>query len=389
MRRAICSGSISACEVNPAEPGPALEADYFDGLSARSHPVRARVVGSTLAIEGEAIDLHVPLREVRWPERTRHGARIAHFQHGGALQAGDVAQWDGWLHASGIGESVVVKAQQSWRWVAASVLALVLGIGALFAWGVPWLARGIVALLPATLDERIGASTLESIDGHLLRPSGLAPERQARIRAAFESALGALPPSTVPQHRVLFRKSRIGPNAFALPGGTIVLTDELVELMDDDETVLTGVLAHELGHVDLRHGMRLVVQVGAMGALASLVLGDFSGLLAAAPVLLGQAAYSRDAEREADREAVRVLRAAGISPQVMVTLFERLAQRRENKREATGDARRDAADAGSKGEPKAGEPRADPAPGWLGVAIASHPADSARIDYFRAAAAAR
>ena len=372
--------------MNSAEPGPPLAADYFDGRSARSRPVRARVVGSELAIEGEAIDLRVPLRDVRWPERTRHGARIAHFQHGGALQAADVAQWDRWLHASGIGESMIVKAQQSWRWVAASVLVLVLGIGALYAWGVPFLARGIVALLPATVDERIGASTLESIDGQLLRPSGLAPERQARIRAAFESALGALPPATVPPHRVLFRKSRIGPNAFALPGGTIVLTDELVELMDDDEAVLTGVLAHELGHVALRHGMRLVVQVGAMGALASLVLGDFSGLLAAAPVLLGQAAYSRDAEREADAQSVRVLRAAGISPQVMVTLFERLAQRRESRPQSKGG---ESASGSPAGDAKANEPRADASPGWLGVAIASHPADSARIEYFRAAAAAR
>ena len=386
MRRAICSGSISACEVNPAESGPALAADYFDGRSARSRPVHARVVGSELAIEGEGMDLRVPLREVRWPERTRHGARIAHFAHGGALQALEAAQWDGWLHASGIGESAIVKAQQSWHWVAASVLVLVLGIGALFAWGVPWLARGIVALLPATLDERIGASTLESIDGPLLRPTGLSAQQQARIRAAFETALAALPPSTVPQHRVLFRQSRIGPNAFALPGGTMVLTDELVELMSDDEAVLTGVLAHELGHVRLRHGMRLVVQVGAMGALASLVLGDFSGLLAAAPVLLGQAAYSRDAEREADAESVRVLRAAGISPQVMVTLFERLAQRRERKPQSDDG---ESSSGGPAGEAKTDEPRADRSPGWLGVAIASHPADAARIGYFRAAAASR
>ncbi len=386
MRRATCSGSISACEVNVAEPGPPLEADYFDGRSARSHPVRARVVGSELAIDGQGIDLRVPLREVRWPERTRHGARIAHFEHGGALQALEAAQWDGWLLESGIGESVIVTAQQSWRWVAASVAVLVLGIAALFVWGVPSLARGIVALLPASLDERIGASTLESIDGSLLRPTALPPERQARIRAAFESALVALPPSTVPPHRVLFRQSRIGPNAFALPGGTIVMTDELVELMDDDEAVLTGVLAHELGHVELRHGMRLVVQVGAMGALASLVLGDFSGLLAAAPVLLGQAAYSRDAEREADAESVRVLRAAGISPQVMVTLFERLAQRRERKPQADGGK---PASGAAAGDAKTDEPRADRSPGWLGVAIASHPADAARIEYFRAAAAAR
>ena len=347
--------------MNPGDPGPApLAVDYFDGRSARSMPVHIRIEGSELRIEGDAIDLRLPLREVRWPERTRHGARIAQLRPGGALQARDPAQWDAWLQAGGVRESAIVGAQQSWRWVLASVALLVLGIGVLFTWGVPWMARGVVALIPPSIDARVGESTLASIDGQLLQPSTLSAPRQARLRAAFESALAALPPESVSAHQVLFRRSRIGPNAFALPGGSIVLTDELVELMQDDSAVLTGVLAHELGHVRQRHGMRLLVQVGAMGALASLVLGDFSSLLAAAPVLLGQAAYSRDAEREADAEAVRVLHAARISPEVMVTLFERLAEK-----------------------------RGDGAANGLGVAIASHPADAARIAYFRDAARAR
>src|SRR4030095_10063794 len=117
-------------------------------------------------------------------------------------------------------------------------------------------------------------------------------------------------------------KSRIGPNAFALPGGTIILTDDLVKRVGADEAVLIGVLGHELGHLRHRHGMRMLIEVGALGAIASVLVGDFSTLLASMPVWLGQAAYSRDAEREADAEAVRVLRASGASPAVMVGFFE-------------------------------------------------------------------
>ena len=82
----------------------------------------------------------------------------------------------------------------------------------------------------------------------------------------------------MPRHRLVFRKSRIGPNAFALPGGTMVMTDQLVELVDHDDAVLTGVLAHELGHLQARHGMRMLVQATAIGAVSSLVFGDFSAL---------------------------------------------------------------------------------------------------------------
>ncbi len=366
MRPATCSGSTSGCDhVNGSGPGSALAVDYFDGRSARAQPVRIRIDGSELHVTadaGSAFELRLPLREVTWPERTRHGARIAHLRRGGALQARDPSRWDEWLQANGVRDSPVVRLQQSWRWVIAGTAALVLGIAVFFVWGLPSLARGVVALIPPAIDARIGESALDSIDGQLLQPSSLSLARQERVRAAFDAALSALPPDSAgAPHRLLFRKSRIGPNAFALPGGAIVLTDELVELVRDDTAVLTGVLAHELGHVRQRHGMRLLVQVGALGALASLVLGDFSTLLASAPVLLGQAAYSRDAEREADAHAVRVLQAARISPEVMVSLFEKLAEKR-------GDAK------GSD---------------WLGVAIASHPADAARIAYFRAAALGR
>jgi Zn-dependent protease with chaperone function len=88
------------------------------------------------------------------------------------------------------------------------------------------------------------------------------------------------------------------------------------------------------------------------------------------PVLLGQASYSRAAEREADAEAVLILQAASISPEVMVTLFEKMAQRSGDKDAPAG------ADTG----------RAERQSSWLGIAFASHPADAERVAYFRQAA---
>ncbi len=102
------------------------------------------------------------------------------------------------------------------------------------------------------------------------------------------------------------------------------MTDQLAQLFEADAAVLTGVLAHELGHVQHRHGMRMVVQASAIGLVSSLVLGDFSTVLAGAPVLLGQQSYSRDAEREADAYSAAVLKAAGLSPAVMVGFFEKM-----------------------------------------------------------------
>lgn len=101
----------------------------------------------------------------------------------------------------------------------------------------------------------------------------------------------------------MFRNAEeVGPNAFALPSGTIVMLDQLVELADDDKEVL-GVLAHELGHVERRHSARMMLQTSISGLALTWWLGDVSTLLAAAPGVMLGAKYSRDMETEADEYA--------------------------------------------------------------------------------------
>lgn len=340
-----------------------LAASYFDGRSARGQPVRLRLHDGRLHVTGEDTAFDLPVADVLWPERTRHGPRVAELPDGGSLQCTDAAAWDEWRRAAGQRDGWVVRLQQSWRGVLACVVGLVLAAYAFQQWGVPAAARAVAAAAPAQVDAALGQAVLVAVDESLMRPSRLPAATQQRIRAAFAAHLQGPGSAPLPPWQLLFRDSRIGPNALALPGGTLILTDQLVALVDEDQEVITAVLGHELGHVRHRHGLRMVVQVGLLGALSSLVLGDFSTVLASAPVLLGQANYSRAAEREADAEAVRLLRAAGISPAVMLRLFERLDQYREQQRKD--------------------QAAADPA--WWGLAFATHPADAERIRFFEQA----
>jgi predicted Zn-dependent protease len=189
-------------------------------------------------------------------------------------------------------------------------------------------------------------------DQKLLAPSKLPPARQEALRAQLLAAL-ARDRQGVPV-ALHFRSSKdLGPNAIALPGGSVVITDELVELLHDQPEVLIGVVGHERGHVQHRHGMRDLLQATLLSAGAGLAFGDFSGLLASAPVLLAQLRYSRDFEREADGEAIQVLHANGISPAVMAVLFERLRGERDG--------------------------------GAWPAALGSHPDDDERIETFRKA----
>jgi Zn-dependent protease with chaperone function len=342
-----------------------LPVEYFDGTSARPIPARLCRDGKRLWLEADGRVLAIDARRVDWPERRRHGARVAHLPDGGSLHGHDAAAWDAFVHAAGQGESWVVRAQQNWRATLAATLLLIGLLAGSYLWGLPLASRAALAFIPERIDSAVGEAAWAGIEGRWLQPSRLPAADQQRLRDAFARAVErADPADTRPAYTLRFHRSRLGPNAFALPGGTIVVTDELVELLKGRDDVILGVLAHELGHVRERHGMRMLVQVTLLGTITAAALGDFSSVLAGAPALLGQLAYSRDAEREADAESARVLRAAGIAPAVMVEFFERMERWRRSD-----EGRKHGADL-------------DP-----GIAFSSHPADAERIAFFRGAPA--
>lgn len=349
----------------PAPGG--VEADYFDGRHAKAHAVRVHVDADRLAIAGDDVHRSVPLAGLQWPERTRHGVRILQLPDGASLHCRDSLAWDTWsAAAAGRRDPLVVRVQQRWKWVMVSTLVLACLIGVSYKHLLPWAARAVVAVMPASADVAVGEAALSQIDdAGLMLPTTLSAAKQDAVRTAFAQAVARLP-GDVPAYRLEFRKSTIGPNAFALPGGAIVLTDDLYERVGGDKNILIGVLGHELGHLRHRHGMRMLVQAGVLSAAAGVLYGDFSTLFAQIPVLLGQASYSRDAEHEADVDAVRLLRANGISPAVMARFFEQIRQPRPGEKTDKGGV----------------VPQ-------MPIALASHPADADRIRFFEQAAQER
>ena len=196
---------------------------------------------------------------------------------------------------------------------AALIAGLALGILGLRA-TVPVVADLAVVLIPHRAEAFIGRQAFRELDAVIFSPTRLAEPRRARIAAAGQALTrqaGIDPPP-----EIHFRDAQsIGANAFAFPGGPIVITDDLVRVLGDDEKVL-AVLAHELGHVEERHGLRQVLRVGGMLVIASLVLGGDDSLLeelAAIAVSTASAGYSRDFERDADAFAGRLLESTGRS----------------------------------------------------------------------------
>ncbi len=207
-------------------------------------------------------------------------------------------------------------------WLAPAALGLVgiLVLGYLYA--IPLIASIGAARMPVAIADRLGAEVLSALDRQVFRPSEMPPARQQALEASFKKL--AFPEATRHPYTLVFRKSdAIGANAMALPSGTIVVTDELVKLAQDDREIL-GVLAHEAGHVDHRHGLRSVLQNSFVGLVLAWLFGDISSLAAAAPAALLEASYSRELEREADAYAIAVLRTSGIPLQHLANMLRRL-----------------------------------------------------------------
>lgn len=300
-----------------------IPAYYFDGISSRRHWVELSVQAGIATISGDAYR-EAPLSDLRVSERARHTPRKVTFPDGAYLEVLDNTAFAALLAETGHREPLVVTMQQSWRLTLIALVAIVAVMVLGYLYGLPAAAKTFAYALPEKAERAIGGEALGFLDKHMLAPSVLPAKRQQAIAARFGTLAASRPGA--PRYELVFRKSRIGPNAFALPSGHIVLTDEIVNLVVDDEAIM-GVLAHELGHLHERHLLRRLIESSAIGVAATALFGDVSSVIANIPTLMLDMKYSRDAEREADDYAGAMLQANGIPLSKLALVFEKLGER--------------------------------------------------------------
>jgi len=341
---------------------PPLHTCWYDGRQPRPQAVQIQVETHQLRLQPEhGVPRFYPLQAIRWPERTQGGTRQTELPDGSLLQHAEGSEWDLWYRASGLPERRVVGWMQSWRASLVALSGTVLMLGALWLWGIPWASRGLAALVPPRMEAEIGNYALSQLQPLFLKPSQLPVAEQAAIQAHFARLLASedrAPPDT---QLFFYSAPGLGPNAFALPGGSIVITDELLTLLTDEPDTVLGILGHELGHVIHRDVLILLIRAGLVSGLIAVVLGDVSSLLATVPATLATQAYSREVERRADAYAAERMHQLGLPPAALARFFEILLQQ-----------------AGEPTDPDAAERFSLP------IAISSHPEHRERIRFFRA-----
>lgn len=212
-------------------------------------------------------------------------------------------------------------------WLLTLPFALPLGFIALCAaayfWLLPYLSERMAMALPPEMDVKLGDPMFDSMKTDLS-----IDEVGSLTLQAFADKLVIAPTFKLRLH--LVRDEQI--NAFAMPGGHIVVYTGLLDKMTGPEE-LAALLSHEGTHVEKRHSTRGIARDLAGSMFLSLLLGDMGGLAEAVAQKgdeLKGLSYSRDLETEADTIGIRRMHANGVDPQGMVKLLELLEREAEN-----------------------------------------------------------
>lgn len=253
------------------------------------------------------------------------------------------------------------RLESNLKWVGASLIGLIVIGYVAVVFGLPLMSKQITALLPTSLDNQLAEHALPQLDKTVFKASTLSDDRKQTLSERFHQLL----PDSDRTYRLYFRDGGpLGANAFALPNGTIILTDQLIALADN-EHMITSVLLHEIGHIEHRHSMQNIVRQAGLSTLIAAMTGDVgmaSSLVLLLPTLLVQADYSREFEWEADTYALQAMINHQIAPTHFANMMEKLSDQASHTKE---DAE---------------------ATHWLDY-FASHPASQKRSERFRKAAA--
>lgn len=316
-----------------------FDAVYYDGRTSARQPVRVRGYTLVIQIVGEGLRLDVPLAKVRVDPPVGGTRRALHLPDGAQLQTDDHGAVEALFPRRHALEGWVHRIERNWLYALAAI-----ALTAAFSWwsvvdGLPLAAKIAAGFVPETWEAKLGEQTLGFFDGKLCRPSALDEARQRALQRRFATLTAGLADGY--DYRLLPRDCRgIGANAFALPGGTVVMTDPLAKLARNDDQI-SAVLAHEIGHVRHRHGLRMALQAAGLAALTAALFGDatsITSLATALPVALLQSGYSREFETEADDYAFQRLREVGLSPKAFADIMLLLEKSRQK---ATGGGTRD------------------------------------------------
>ena len=304
---------------------------WFEPDSSRRHDSTVQVDDSAyrLHLDGEVIRKGL-LQELEVSDRIGDMPRRLTWPDGAQFETANNDAVDEALCAGGHKASqwsLLHGLESHWGWVATALLVTVLVSYLGIRYGLPAASESIARKLPASVNKVVSEQALDALDRIAFAESKSSAERQAEVQRQFDALVETLPDAGV-DFTLHFRRMGDIPNAMALPGGDVVVTDAFLELIEHPDE-LDSVLLHEIGHVLEYHGMTQVIRASAVSVIAALAFGDLSAVGEVAtgvPIFMMQNSYSQRAESEADDYAFARMHKLGKDPKHFADIILRLSE---------------------------------------------------------------
>jgi Zn-dependent protease with chaperone function len=305
-----------------------MQGKLFDGHHARGINVTLHIDGQTLFVKSDEESFAYPIKTLRFSDRLGNIPRTIYLDETYRCEVKDndavdtmirdfhPRKFDLWLH----------HLESKMRYFLPSLLLLALFTYGFFTQGLPFISKQVAFALPQGILKQADEESLALFDRTIFEPSTLSTAQQKRLKSYFTPFY----PNDLPPLNLQFRsaKESVGANAFALPNGTIVFTDELVEMAKNDQELLS-IFLHEIGHIHHRHALRSILQNSTIVVITAFMTGDISGassVLVGLPTLLLESNYSRQHEIESDHYAHAKMQEHGIQLYHFAHILERITK---------------------------------------------------------------
>jgi predicted Zn-dependent protease len=297
-------------------------ASYVDGVTATRHWVTVTLRKEGIRVsdaEGRAV-ADWPWSELRVvdDEGMRGPIRLA---RGGARVTVEAPGFAAALYAAAPPLRPARATRRLARMLAA-IAASCAAVGAIW-WSLPTLTALLVALIPVGAEERLGDRELASLPVVACKNEAGQAALDRLVRRLTEHAELRFHPNAIAGQLDMTHGDKIV-NAFALPGGRIVVLRGLIDEAESADE-LAGVLGHELTHAIKRHGLRRLFAQAGLSVLFETILGY--SYTSDTGTFFATLSFTRAEEREADAGGIELLRQAGISTAGFAAFFKRLAAR--------------------------------------------------------------
>ena len=317
-----------------------FRATFYDGKSANKYPVRLRLTADQLELvfpDGHQINWLYTALQLSRTDSTGPVRLERPTSNPDIIPEALVIEDPRFLHEAhrvapgALGNVWNQPHKRSLRYML-MILGLVIVpplIFAIWVYGIPTMTNAVADRIPTKWEDKLGTDYFQA----LFKDSIKEPDPQVRkaLDVISKRLLMAVPDQ--PYHfRIHVHPSKMV-NAMALPGGTIVVFQGLINATETPEE-LAGVLAHEFQHVLKRHSTRNIVRSEAINLFGLIISGNsdsMTNVILQAGSVLEHLRYSRGLESQADAEGMKMMLATHVDPRGMIRVFEKLEEEQQRQ----------------------------------------------------------